>query len=257
MQRILLAIGGAAAFCAAITVLLQVAITRGLPVAELLLVTASATLLLAAAAVFFGYRAFNRADAVTLEMERLSRSMDAAMKDVSARGDRDTAMFRELSATLSSRIEALSARIAPNEPGKPATEAEPHGSDADHPAVRRGKHAQPEKASAPDALDAAGVEVALRRAVNAGHADLSLQPIVAAGRGAAGGFEVHFHIVPEEGQPVDVRRLQRSLPGVDPAAFERLAVVSATEAARRKLGDINEKVPLHVAISSALLQDGL
>jgi len=258
MQRILLAIGGAAAFCAATTLLLQVAITRGLPVAELLLVTASATLLLAVASVFFAYRAFNRADAVTLEMERLSRSMDAAIKDVSARGDRDTAMFNEFSASLSSRIEALSARIAPNEPGTPAAEAEAeaHGTDADHPA-RRGKHAHPEKPAAPDALDAAGVEVALRRAVNAGQADLSLQPIVAAGRGAAGGFEVHFHIVPEEGQPVDVRRLQRPLPGVDLAAFERLAVVSATEAARRKLGDINENVPLHVAISSALLQDGL
>ena len=112
-------------------------------------------------------------------------------------------------------------------------------------------------AAAPDVLDAAGVEIALRRAVTAGQAELSLQPIVAAGRGAAGGFEVHFHIQPEEGQPVDIRRLQRTLPGVDPAAFERLAVVSATEAARRRLGDINEKVPLHVAISSALLQDGL
>ena len=258
MQRILLAIGGAAAFCAATTLLLQVAITRGLPIGELLLVTASATLLLAVAAAFFAYRAFNRADAVTLEMERLSRSMDAAMKDVSARGDRDTAMFSELSAALSSKIEALSARIAPNEPGTSVTEteAEPPGPDADHLPARRGKHA-PEKAAAPDVLDAAGVEIALRRAVTSGQAELSLQPIVAAGRGAAGGFEVHFHILPEEGQPVDVRRLQRSLPGVDPAAFERLAVVSATEAARRRLGDINEKVPLHVAISSGLLQDGL
>ena len=136
------------------------------------------------------------------------------------------------------------------------SEPEPHGSDAEpHLAGRRGKQAR--RACSSDVLDVAGVEIALRRSVTAGQAELSLQPIIAAGRGAAGGFEVHFHIQPEEGQPVDIRRLQRALPGVDPAAFERLAVVSATEAARRRLGDISEKVPLHVAISSALLQDGL
>jgi EAL domain-containing protein (putative c-di-GMP-specific phosphodiesterase class I) len=88
-------------------------------------------------------------------------------------------------------------------------------------------------------------------------ADLSLQPIIAAGRGEAGGFEVHFHVQPEEGKPVDIRRLQQTVADVDPAAFERLAVVSATEAARRGLGDISEKMPLHVAVSSALLDDGL
>jgi EAL domain-containing protein (putative c-di-GMP-specific phosphodiesterase class I) len=90
-----------------------------------------------------------------------------------------------------------------------------------------------------------------------GQADLSLQPIIAAGRGEAGGFEVHFHIQPEEGKPVDIRRLQQPVADVDPAAFERLAVVSATEAARRGLGDISERMPLHVAVSSALLEDGL
>ncbi len=259
MRRILLAIGGAAAFCAAVTLLLQVAVARGLPVGDLLLVTAAATLLLAVAAAFFSYRAFIRANAVTLEMDRLSRSMDAAIKDVSARGDRDKVLYDELSASLSSKIEALSARFAPEEPGASAQEAgdEPHGPDADHPPTRRGKHAQQEKPSGPDVLDAPGVEIALRRVVTANQADLSLQPIVAAGRGAAGGFEVYFHILPQEGLPVDIRRLRRPVPGVDPAAFERLAIVAATEAARRKLGDINEKVPLHIAISSALLQDGL
>ncbi len=73
--------------------------------------------------------------------------MDAAIKDVSARVDRDTAMFSELSASLSSKIEALSARIAPDEPGASVAEAdaEPHGPDADHPPARRGKHAHPDK----------------------------------------------------------------------------------------------------------------
>ena len=62
MQRILLAIAGAAAFCAAVTFLLQVAISRGLPATDIVLVTASATLLLSVAAAAFAYRAFNRAN---------------------------------------------------------------------------------------------------------------------------------------------------------------------------------------------------
>ena len=251
MQRILLAIGGAAAFCAAATLLLQVAISRGLPISELVLVTASATLLLAITAAVFAYRAFNRSNMVMMELDRLTRSMDAAIKDVSAHVARDTAMIDDLSTSVSHKLETLSARIAPNEDTASAADSkpEPHGSD--------GKHGHPPQAPGPDVLDASGVEIALRRVVASGQAELSIQPIIAPGRGAAGGFEVHFHIQPEEGQPVDIRRLHRALPGVDPAAFDRLAVVSATEAARRRLADVNEKVPLHVAISSALLQDGL
>ena len=97
----------------------------------------------------------------------------------------------------------------------------------------------------------------MRRIAAADEADLALQPIIAAGRGAAGGFEVHFHIHPEEGEPVDLRRLPRDLEGLDSAAIERLAVASATEAARKRPGDINQKMPLHVAVSGGLLDNGL
>jgi cyclic-di-GMP phosphodiesterase TipF (flagellum assembly factor) len=248
MQRILLAIAGAAAFCAAVTFLLQIAISRGLPATDIVLVTSSATLLLSLGAAAFAYRAFNRANLVVAELERLTRSMDAAIKDVSLRGDRDTAKLDDFNVALSSRLDALAARIDPSD-----------GADDDaenHAATRKGKQAQ--AASQPaEAADASDVDVALRRMIAGGQPDLSLQPIIAAGRGEAGGFEVHFHIEQEEGKAADIRRLQRHIADVDPAAFERLAVVTATEAARRRLGDISEKMPLHIAISSALLQDGL
>jgi cyclic-di-GMP phosphodiesterase TipF (flagellum assembly factor) len=256
MQRILLAIGGAAAFCAAVTFLLQIAIARGLPATDIVLVTASATLLLSIGAAAFAYRAFNRANLVATELERLTRSMDAAIKDVSLRGDRDTAKLEDLNVTVSSKLEALSARISPNDN---AADAEPEKDRSDTEArtpVRKPRQAHA-AAHAPDQTEAPGVDVALRRMMAGGQADLSLQPIIAAGRGEAGGFEVHFHVQPEEGKPVDIRRLQQPVADVDPAAYERLAVVSATEAARRRLGDISEKMPLHVAVSSALLDDGL
>jgi len=255
MQRILLAIGGAAAFCAAVTFLLQIAVSRGLPATDIVLVTASATMLLSIGAAAFAYRAFNRANLVAMELERLTRSMDAAIKDVSLRADRDAARIEELG-SAASRLDGTPLRKASAENGVLAESSpEPKTREADAPS-RRGK---PAAAVAPstDQPDTNAIDVALRRMIAGGQADLSLQPIIAAGRGEAGGFEVHFHIQPEEGKPVDLRRLQRQVADVHPAAYERLAVVSATEAARRRLGDISEKMPLHVAVSSALLDDGL
>jgi EAL domain-containing protein (putative c-di-GMP-specific phosphodiesterase class I) len=254
MQRILLAIGGAAAFCAAVTFLLQIAIARGLPATDIVLVTASATMLLSIGAAAFAYRAFNRANLVAAELERLTRSMDTAIKDVSLRGDRDAAKLEELNTAVSGRLDALSARLSPAEVGPDANEDRPVA-EAETPApARKNRQAH---AETPAPAGAPGVDIALRRMMAGGQADLSLQPIIAAGRGEAGGFEVHFHIQPEEGKPVDIRRLPHPVADVDPAAFERLAVVSATEAARRGLGDISEKMPLHIAVSSDLLQDGL
>ena len=257
MQRILLAIAGAAAFCAAVTFLLQIAISRGLPATDIVLVTATATLLLSIGAAAFAYRAFNRANLVATELERLTRSMDAAIKDVSLREDRDSAKLEDLNVLLSSRLDALAARISPDQDGADA-ETDRHGTDSEpNPPVRKSRQAAAAVLSAPDALDATGVEIALRRMVASGHADLSLQPIIAAGRGEAGGFELHFHVQPAEGKPVDIRRLGRQVADVDPAVYERLALVSATEAARLGLGDISERMPLHVAVSSALLEDEL
>ena len=254
MQRILLAIAGAAAFCAAVTFLLQIAIARGLPATDIVLVTASATLLLSIGAAASAYRAFNRANLVAAELERLTRSMDAAIKDVSLRGDRDAAKLEDFNTTVSSRIEALAARISPGEDGAEVG-TDKHGADSEaHARKSKQIHAV---LHSPDAQGASAVDVALRRMVAGGEADLSLQPIIAAGRGEAGGFEVHFHIQPEEGKPVDIRRLQWQVADVDPATYERIAVVSATEAARRRLGDISERMPAHVAISSALLEDEL
>ncbi|MCX7305470.1 MAG: EAL domain-containing protein [Hyphomicrobiales bacterium] len=247
MQRILLAIGGAAAFCAAVTFLLQVAISRGLPATDIVLVTASATMLLSIGAAAFAYRAFSRANLVAVELERLTRSMDAAIKDVSLRSDRDSTKLDEFNASLSGKMEALTALVSPTDED-----------EADVPATsRKGKAALPASQPAVDQPEVSAIDVALRRMVAGGQPDLSLQPIIAAGRGEAGGFEVHFHVQPEEGKPVDIRRLERHVADVDPAAYERLAVVAATEAARRRLGDVSEKMPMHIAVSSALLQDGL
>jgi EAL domain-containing protein (putative c-di-GMP-specific phosphodiesterase class I) len=219
-----------------------------------MLVTASATILLSLGAAGFAYRAFSRAGVVAAELERLTRSMDSAIKDVSLRSDRDAAKLEDFNTALSARLDALSARAASADAD---TDEDRPAADAETAAPVRKSKPVPAEASVPHPTPEPGVDIALRRMMAGGQADLSLQPIIAAGRGEAGGFEVHFHVQPEEGKPADIRRLQHQVADVDPAAFERLAVVSSTEAARRGLGDISEKMPLHVAVSSALLDDGL
>src|SRR5690606_26315818 len=156
MQRILLAIAGAAAFCAAVTFLLQITIARGLPATEIVLVTSSATLLLSLGAAALAYRAFNRANLIASELERLTRSMDAAIKDVSLRGDRDAAKLGDFNAALSSRLDALAARIDPSDGDDDDAE--------DSAAQSRGK--QPQAAAQPaEAADVSDVDVALRRMI--------------------------------------------------------------------------------------------
>ncbi|MBX3581586.1 MAG: EAL domain-containing protein [Rhizobiaceae bacterium] len=246
MQRILLAIGGAAAFCAAVTFLLQIAVAQGVPVTEIVLFTSAATLLLGIGAAVLAYRAFSRASLVAAELERLTRSMDAAIKDVSLRGDREATKLAELSTTVSEKL------------ASPAQRRHARHGDDDSEGEKGASHKAKQSAPAePADPQTAAIDIALRRVIAGGAADLSVQPIIAAGRGEAGGFEAHFHVQPEEGSPVDIRRLDRLVADVDPAVYERMTVTSASEVVRRRLGDINERRPLHVAISNALLQDGM
>lgn len=252
MQRILLAIGGAAVFCAAVTVLLQIVVARGLPVTDIVLVTSSATLLLSVGASVLAFRAYKHASLGAAELERLTRSMDAAIKEVSLRSDRDAARIEDLNALVSDKLGHAPGRKAGHR-GHPAEDADGAAPAEPRPraAARRGK---PTSSTGESPEDAA-IDLALRRMVAGGQADLSMQPIIAAGRGEAGGFELHFHVQPEEGKAVDLRRLPRDVADVDPAGLERLAVVSASEAARRRLSDIGDRKPVHVAVSAALLDD--
>jgi len=249
MQRILLAIAGAAAFCAAATFLLQLAVTRGTATTDIVLFTSAATLLLALGGAALAYRAFNRANLVATELERLTRSMDAAMKDLSLRGDREAAKLGDLSATVSSRLDALSGRKAV----KRSSEDREVGADSLGDGTVVTGATGP---ATPVDPENGAIDTAIRRMVAGGVADFSVQPIIAAGRGEAGGFEAHLHVQPEEGKPVDIRRLDRPVADIDPAALERMAMVSATEAVRKRFGEVSERKPLHVAVSSALLQDG-
>ena len=210
MQRILLAIAGAAAFCAAVTFLLQIAISRGLPATDIVLVTASATLLLSIGAAAFAYRAFNRANLVATELERLTRSMDAAIKDVSlarrprCRQARRSERPASRAGSMRLRLAFRPTRTAPT-PRRIGTARIPSRTPPS-PQVQAGRCRCAVRARM--LVDAAGVEL---RCGAWWRADTPISACSRSSRLDAARPAVsrlHFHVQPEEGKPVDIRRLE-------------------------------------------------
>jgi cyclic-di-GMP phosphodiesterase, flagellum assembly factor TipF len=68
------------------------------------------------------------------------------------------------------------------------------------------------------------------------------------------GFDVYAHLDLGDGRSTDTRRATDLVRSSEQAAFERLMVLLAAQAARRRLGDAGETMPLHVAISAPLLE---
>ena len=98
------------------------------------------------------------------------------------------------------------------------------------------------------------IAAACRKAVTR-RADIALQPIVSVSRSAASGFEVFASLPAEGGERIELRRLAQALPGVESAVFERILATTALSAGRKRLGAASAAMPLHVAISDAILSD--
>src|SRR5262249_32641469 len=104
--------------------------------------------------------------------------------------------------------------------------------------------------------DASALEAAYRAAVAKAELDISLQPIVSVRLSAAAGFEVFGSLPVEGGQRIDLRRPAEPAPPAESAAFERILLHSGLQAGRMQLGAATVTLPLHIAISEALLSDG-
>ena len=124
-----------------------------------------------------------------------------------------------------------------------------------HPAARRPRVASATAEAAAPAPEHGAIEAAYRKAIAAGEFEIALQPIVSVSSSAASGFEVFASLPVEGGERVDLRRLAQALPGVEAAVFERILVTTALRAGRKRLGAASAAMPLHVAISDAILAD--
>ena len=206
---------------------------------------------LVAAAVAF--RAMRNTRKLRDDLLLLARSIDVVLRQVAARTEKETATLSEMSAAVTREIARLAERIATRDDiaGTPAASAD---NVVPHPAARRPR-AAPAIAEAVAEPDRGAIEAAYRKAVTSGEFDISLQPIVSVSRSAASGFEVFASLPVEGGERIELRRLAQALPGVESAMFERILATTALSAGRKRLGAASAAMPLHVAISDAILAD--
>lgn len=208
----------------------------------------SASIVLSTLAFCLAWLADRRSRRLEGELARFTRSVEQAMSAFDAYRSRDAATIGEMNALMAREIGTIAARREERE-GLPEAAASTLGANVvAHPANRR------RRASA-DAEPGDEVAALLADAVTAQRIDLSLQPIISVSDGAAAGFETFCHLQRASGASIDVRRFREPVPGLDLAVFERLMFASAVEAGRRQLGTSSERMPLHVAVSDALIGD--
>jgi cyclic-di-GMP phosphodiesterase TipF (flagellum assembly factor) len=246
MSRGLSVVASAALLCGLCYYFLQGMVGSGRALEEIVLATCAAALTLAAVSAIFSLMALVRANVSNQEIRRLALSVEVALRDFSARSDGDAVTIGEIDASLSRRLDALAASLAARQP-RPATAKS--ATVVPHPAIRL----QPVEAG-PAANTA--LRAAIQRALAADRIELDLQPIVSISQGMAVGHEAVGLVEPAGGEPVRLGRADFDLPGISAASCERLMVFAAAAAVQRRSGHSGEAMPLHVAISGALLDHG-
>jgi len=253
MFRLAVAGAGVVLLCAAAYVMGR---QPGLPFgseAWFMALLSAPALLVSLVAAVAAFRAAAGAAKLKRDVILLARSIDLALKEIVARSDRNVAALAELSAAVARDIEQLSGRIGERQGGgtPPALD-----NVIPHPSMRRSRNAgRPSAEQSTALLDPGAVASACRKAIARGQFDLALQPIVSASTNAAAGFEVFASLPLEGGTHVELRHPVETAARGEAAAFERILITTALQAARRRLGAASAAMPLHVAVSDALLAD--
>lgn len=247
MFRLVVACAGVALLCAAAYFVSSPLLAGYTPGYDVRTFLAALALIASLVALVVSLQTMRSNVSLRADLHILARSLDLALKQVVTRSDRHAANFGEIATSVSNEVERLAHRVAVQ---ADADERTGPSNVVPHPAARRTKAVQ---AAAPTAGDA---EAAYARAVTAGAFDLSLQPIVSLAGSVAVGFEVFASLALEGGQRIDMRRpAEPAAPG-QAAAFERILFMTAMQTGRKRLGSASANMPLHVALSEALLGDG-
>ncbi len=222
--------------------------------------TAIAALSLAAWAIRNAYN-------LRSDIAQLSRSLDGALHEIDERSSRHAKTVSEINNSLKSEIASLT---APQEPvlsndnsdrdSDPAVAVQDNDNVIPHPSIHKiqvPEDVKPKPAQQPDTNpdNRREIELAIAKVSGKEGPELSLQPIVSISKGESKGFEVFAHLRLPGEQFVDVQRLVSATGRMNVAGFERGLILAAAKAARQQLGSDAEKMPLHSAISAALLDD--
>lgn len=257
MQRGLVALATAALLCGVSLLLIKSLATGDSNLADLVLLTAACTLTLGVLGAVAGLGALLRVRALQADLQRLSRSLDAAVRDLTAKAARETSALDDLASHVSREIESITVRASARP--RPPQEPRPAGQESRGNIValvpgRRVRADDGDAATAPQSAD--GFELPVQLALAAGEAEISLQPVISIPKGTAVGFEAFVHVEREDGTSIDLKRLPFALPAVPHATFEswmlRSAIAAACGAAFAGAAD---GMPLYVQASEALLTD--
>lgn len=175
------------------------------------------------------------------DIDRLAHTLDGALKDLAAGNERNSLTLGALTGTIDRQIGGMLEKI--ETAARPEAPASPPSGGSDGASQDTGGRKAPQKTDAGERLPAGWADRDL---------ELSLEPIVSVSQGAAAAFEVHAHILLEDGSERVVRRLSEAANPADLCAFELAVVKAAIHASRRKLA-AEARLPLHVAVSAALL----
>lgn len=184
------------------------------------------------------------------DVARLARSIDNALRDLAEGNSRNSSTLGALTDTIDRQIGGMLDRIDVATSGHPGL---PTGRDAaggtsnvvplGAPGRRNASHKAPVADPAPSSWAAQG------------ELELSLEPIISVSQSAAAGFEVYANLPFADGVSRPVRRLRGDAAAADHARFELALVKAAMHASRRQLPADAARLPLHVAVSDALLAD--
>jgi cyclic-di-GMP phosphodiesterase TipF (flagellum assembly factor) len=252
MRRLAVAGLGIALLCAAAYFMPWSLVAPRLPEVDLMSLLLSAiALLISIVAAAAALRTARHTARLRSDLVMLARSVDAALSDVAARTDRETATVGEMTSSVAREIDRLSERVAQREDGA----AQAADNVIPHPSTRRTRPGGSVAEQAHGAPDAAAVEAAYRKAVTAAEFDIALQPIVSVAHSVAAGFEVFASLPLDSGQRIDLRRPAGPAARADAATFERILLTTALQAGRKRLGTASVSMPLHIAVSEAILSD--
>ncbi|MBN9241471.1 MAG: EAL domain-containing protein [Mesorhizobium sp.] len=191
-------------------------------------------------AIAFAVTAGLRMRSLRTDLNRLARSVDAALSTIAS--ERDTAPRPDT---------ATPTLPEPAVPAMPGTGHEQTGNVVPHPATMRNRIGIPAP-EVPVPLPSPVIATALRRAIASGAMKIVLNPIVPTARDGEQGFDVLVRLHGEAGAATDLWRIDQAVAGQTSAAAERLVVAAAVDVALRP---DREPPPLHIGISGSLLGD--
>jgi cyclic-di-GMP phosphodiesterase, flagellum assembly factor TipF len=227
-----------AAGIAALATLVLAATSEGVISRDLVAALAISLSVAALAASFLAYRQGK-------EMQRSAQDYFARIENAARRLERDRLQVEKDAPAPVLRPARRAADIAKPVEGANALRLAP----GLRPTVIEGGKAKAERLSA----EMSATDDALLVALDMHALTVSLEPVVELQSSKVMAYRVHAHVTTADGLSVNLRRLEGSHPGIDPARFDLELFHSAAAAARRFPGASADETPLICPLSNAAL----